>query len=213
MGMGMTLSLSPSLIQRVAILSLNAVFGESSGDIPLYSLHRIRFLLRKRPISVSLHITKLFLDSVIHANVQYKKETKKNWNCLTGNYFVFAIKHLDQLLEDMINSSADAANASDLQARVVATLHEQRAENIKVIKQWFSENHDELLYIMGKKIPWAVVQHLRASLNLWVLGRGNPFEEAVEDMVLDVARSQGINTDNAEEAWELMGGQLSKEQN
>jgi len=41
---------------------------------------------------------------------------------------------------------------------------------------------------------------------MWIATSVNPFRENIEDMILGVAKEQGINANSAEEAWELMGG-------
>lgn len=63
---------------------------------------------------------------------------------------------------------------------------------------------------MEGKIPWPIIKRLRSDLTIWATGKINPFGMEIETMILEVAKTENISTDNPESAWEAMGGKLFK---
>jgi hypothetical protein len=204
----MTLGLA--LGQHLAIrhhLVLRESIGETSGDIPLYSLHRIRALLEKQPISVSGELAILLMRALIAANREYKTESGNDWNCLTSQNLVDAIEATDREIAGTIDRINDIPRElAGIKEKIFAKLHEARKKKIRIMQEWFETHFQELLYDIDGKIPWAVVCRLRRNLGAWIANAANPFGEKIEDMILDVAREEGIAAGNAEDAWESMGG-------
>lgn len=199
----LTQKLSPTLKQSV---------GETSGDIPLYSLHRIKNkLARKDSILVSPEIKTLLMRNLIAANKMYKKESGNDWSCLTSANLVDAIELIDGAIEATIEGLEDIPKEyTSCKEAFLRALHSSRKKNVKIIQSWFEDNFDDLLYDMRGNIPWAIVCRLRRNLSRWIVGVSNPFLEDIEEMVLDVSIEEGLNTDDPEEAWEKMGGKVFK---
>jgi hypothetical protein len=204
----MTLGLG--LRQSVALRQspvLRECIGETSGEIPLYSLHRIKRLLKARPMPVSEQISRLLMGNLIVANQEYKEESGNDWSCLTSNNLVDAFKATDQEIAETIDQINDIPKEyAAAKEKLFIKLHEARRQTVRVVEEWFEVNFQELLYDMNRKIPWAVVLRLRRNLGVWIATAANPFTENIEDMVLDVAAEAGIPAENAEDAWKSMGG-------
>ncbi len=206
----MLLSVRIAPRQRVAqILHV----GETSGDIPLYSLHRIRNLFRKQPPAIDPKIQTILLQNLIGANAAYKEASGKDWSCITSNGLVDAIEETDRTIAWTIDGIEDIPReCARIRDRLLQKLHEGRQGNVLVIKRWFESNFDALQYDMRGHIPYAVVLRLRRGLSQWIAGISNPFAQDVRDMVREVAVEQGVQAKSAEEAWKKMGGKLFVEE-
>ena len=204
---------SLSLTQEQAlVLGLRQSFGESSGDIPIYSLHRIQNLIRKHPIDIGETLQNMFLRNVIRANKKYKRDSGNDWSCLTSNNLVDAIEWTDATVKKFINQSRKG-QPKELLSHVkfiIKCLHEKREEEILKIRDWFYDNYEKLIYDMDGKIPWGVIQHLRRDLSVWIIGKYHPFLQDIEVMIVEVANKLGVGYEgiSAEDAWKLMGGTL-----
>lgn len=199
-----------SLRQAVTVeqrLVLREQIGETSGDIPLYSLHRIKRLLKMQPIRVSAELQTLLMRNLIAANQGYKEESGNDWSCLTSQNLVDAIDTTDHQIARNIDHIDDIPKElAAAKEKLFAKFHEARKESIRTIQQWFETNFDNLLYNMDGKIPWPVVLRLRRNLGVWIATATNPFGEYIEDMILGVANQNGVAAEDAEDAWEKMGG-------
>lgn len=206
--MEMSLDSNCSLKQD-SVLKLSQSFGETSGDIPIYSLHKIKRWMKANPIRINHDLRMLLTKQLIAENRKYRAESGNQWNCLTSNNLVSAVNSIDQyLLKNINGGSADLANhAEELAANLKERLLEKKNEVIKTIKKWFRNNYDLLHYGMDGKIPWAIVKRLQANLSVWILKNSNPFSQDINEMVLDVAREdKDYEGNDPEVAWELMGG-------
>lgn len=205
----LSLGLGQSLVQKLKN-TLKQSVGETSGDIPLYSLHRIRARLSK--IAVSSEIKNLLMRNLIQANKMYKEESGNDWSCLTSNNLVDAIEEVDCQLEVSINGLEDIPREYQTSKEaLLRVLHANRQKTVSVIQSWFQDNFDELLYDMRGNVPWAIVCRLRRNLSQWIVRVSNPFLEDIEDMVLNVSEEVGVSADDAEDAWKKMGGKIFKE--
>jgi hypothetical protein len=185
------------------------MFGETSGEIPMYSLHRIKRMMRRQPIAISPELLGLLLQNLISANADYKDASGNDWNCLTSENLVDAIEATNEMVEQGINGIKDIPKElAQMRDQLLAKLHRGRVANIKLIQKWFERNFDSLLYDMKSKIPWAVVCRLRRDLGYWIATKVNPFGKNIEEMVLEVAKEAGVVADDPEEAWEKMGGKI-----
>lgn len=205
------LSLSCAVRQTLEFVqSLKISLGETWGDIPVYSLHRIKNLLKKIGINLSADLEKQLVAKIFEANRKYREETGNNYNCLTSNNLTWAIEQVEAELTQVITDMYNEAAQQNVQAaeQLKAVLNNKKDEAVRVIQNWFSTNYERLIYDMGGHIPWPILKGLQQSLMLWKIGHENPFNQNIEDMIVETAASQGINTDNAEDAWKAMGGKL-----
>ena len=188
-------------------LVLREQIGETSGDIPLYSLHRIKGLLKKQPIRVSKELQILLMRNLIAANQMYKAESGNDWSCITSQTLVAAIDAPDRQIAETIDRINDIPREfAAAKGKILAKLHEAGKQSIQTMQQWFEVNFQDLLYDMDGKIPWLIVLQLRRNLGIWITTTTNPFGEDIEDMILGVATQNGVVAEDAEDAWEKMGG-------
>jgi hypothetical protein len=196
----LTLQVSPVLRQQV---------GETSGDIPLYSLHRIKALLGKREMFVSKDLLVLLVQNLIAANQEYRSESGNRWNCLTSQNLVDAIETADREIAGAIDRIDDIPiEFAGTREKLFMKLHDAREQSVRTMQEWFETNFQDLLYSIDGKIPWPIVRRLQRNLGVWIATATNPFAENINDMVLSVAAEQGIRAGNAEDAWEDMGGTI-----
>jgi len=209
--MGLSLGLQQTLRLSQGLF-LKQSFGESCGDIPLYSLHKIRRLLRySPPTGISGELLRILAVNLIRANAEYKKDSGNNWSCLTSNNLVDALASTEAVIDDTVATIDQVPSEQLVAASAVKELLTKRAEQAKAaIREWFSDNADRLDYDMSGQVPWAVVQRLRRGLAIWVSGIANPFNQGIEEMILEAAAEQGIAAGDAEEAWTQMGGKVFK---
>ena len=205
------MSLSCAIRQTIAFVqSLKMSIGETWGDIPVYSLHRIKNLLKKAGITLSADLQKQLVAKLFEANQKYRQDTGNKYNCLTSNNLVWAIEQIDAELTDLISAMYNEAAKQNDQAaqQLKVVLTQKKNETIMVIQNWFNTNYERLIYDMGGHIPWPILKKLQQGLMLWKIGQVNPFNQGIDEMILETAAGQGIQTKNAEDAWEAMGGKL-----
>jgi len=187
----------PVLSQRL-IISQVLFVGDTCGDIPLYSLHRISKRLTAASVGVNQEMIKKVIQEIIEANLRFQERTEKKWNCLTSNDLDLAILTLDESLAETIN-----VIFSDQPKVVTDKLNENRKDCLKRIRNFFYNNYDNLLYNTDGKIPWVVVRMLHRKLKVWTLGTCNPFEEDMIDFLQEIAVEQKIDISGLddEDVW------------
>jgi hypothetical protein len=190
-------------------MSFTQAFGEKSGDIPIYSLHRIKTKIQKGEISIGRDLGNMLFRNLVKANRKYREESGNNWNCLTSLNLVNAIEKTDEDLQKQIELAEKEIGDKTRAARqAIEKMHKKRKEIIEQIRNWFSVNYEDLLYDMRGAIPWPVVCRLRSDLARFSLGVFNPFDQNIEDMIMEVAKESGYKCFDAQEAWEEMGGKI-----
>lgn len=202
------LALRQSLRQ---FLSLRQSMGETIGDIPMYSLHRIKNRLSgHRGLIISADMKKVLCECLIKANEIYKKESGNDWSCLTSHNLIYALEYMDRksrVMVNLIKRGQPREMRSQVQ-EVLSALQEHRESDIQKIKQWFVDMAEEIQYDTSGRIPWAIVRSLRKDLSFWVTTKISLFHNDIEDAILQVAEEEGIRTDDAEDAWKRMGGKI-----
>ncbi|PJA87206.1 MAG: hypothetical protein CO141_00720 [Candidatus Moranbacteria bacterium CG_4_9_14_3_um_filter_42_9] len=196
--------------------SLRASFGEAFGDIPVYSLHRIKNLLQKCPIGISKELNEMLIRNILRANQEYKTDSENDWNCLISNNLVDVFERMDEDVSDVIQGVMNCPQELQGAMEAIRTRFQKEwDQNFGMIKQWFLVHYDELLYVTDKKIPWPIIQRLRSGLGLWIAKQGNIFEMDINQAVIEVAKETGAGESfqNFEEAWKAMGGAIFKRKN
>ncbi len=188
---------------------------EKVGEIPLFSLHRIKSISSKGIKPLTNDVISTFMKILISKNIKYKKEIKRDWNCVTANHVVEAVSSFENELKIGIRTliPKKKVELTQVDKETIKELVARKNVIIKILKEWFNENYDSLLYDTSKNIPWAIIQDLRARLNIWVFKNTNSFGDEINDVIFSVAKKSGIETENisAEDAWKKMGGKLFTE--
>lgn len=217
MSLGFGLSLDCSVQQTQTIthqLTIEQSIGETIGDLPLFSLHRISRRLTKHPINLSEDFRDMVARRILRANQEYRERTGNNWNCITPNDLVEAI---DGLKIDLEGVAAIGITQSGYQGPELKQLRDQMAASttalVAATRLWFDLRYDDILYDSKGKIPWFIVQRLRRNLRIWVKGvMPDPFGQGINDFVLEAAKARGIVTEEPEKAWVELGGELFTEE-
>lgn len=212
MGCEQRLELFPELKLKIEP-KLTLFIGELSGDIPIYSLHRIKNFIEKNPINISNELENMLIRNLISENNTYKTDTGNDWSCLTSNNLVDAIDDISREITNIISKGIESypLEFSNSIQFIKNKLDNKKEEDVKKIQEWFFNNYEFLLYDISKKIPYPIIKKLRSNLALWVTKKINPFNEDINDFVIDVAKDySGINYSNSEDAWKSMGGKLFK---
>lgn len=195
--------------KHVLEASLRHGFGETIGDIPMYSLHRIRKQMARTPPTVSYPLQRLLIEKLLEANAEYKADSGNDWNCLTSNNLVSAIENTNSSLEATVEGIGSIPKElAQHRAKLQEKLHEARVRDVLLIQKWFETHFENLQYDMRGSVPWTVVQRLRRDLGFWIATKGNRFGSDIEETIIEIAEEVGIHTDSAESAWELMGGKV-----
>lgn len=207
--------MSLGLILRQAIMQQHKLvlsFGETFGDIPTYSLHRIKNMMVKKQIGIGKELEQILIGCLLEANEKYKKDSGNDWSCLTSNNLTDAIEAMGNKVDEVINNVDNCPRETKIiMFAVKKKLIEKRDANIKLVSNWFFDNYDDLLYIKSGKIPWPIIKKLRAGLALWIGKAANPFREDIEKVILEVAKENGLKNRSADAAWKAMGGKLFTE--
>ncbi len=203
----MSLSCSQSTSQSQChslrcLQSLSESYGESSGDIPVYSMHRIKTYLKRVPMQLGEYCVKLLQAELIKANAIYQAESGNAWSCLTSHNLVHAFEKFDDALSDMIEKRKSLPDEK-------IQLEAEKAAALKIIQQWFEDNFENLLYDMKGYIPWPILSRLRKDLHAWVLKSYNPFTLELETLIIEVAAEKGYGSSkDVEGLWKKMGGKI-----
>lgn len=190
-------------------------FPERVGEIPLFSLHKIKTMSKNGIYPLPKDVVCAFFKIIIAKNARYKEEIKRDWNCITPNHVIEAITLFDtnfrKSIKTIIPKKMDELTEPDKE--LMRSLIARKNVITKVLKEWFEKNFDFLLYDTSSNIPWAIVQELRMRLNVWVFKNTNSFGDEIEGMIFNIAKKQGVSTDgiSAEDAWKAMGGKLFTE--
>jgi hypothetical protein len=208
--MGLSLSLEPSLrLELSTRLTLRQTLGETFGDIPVYSLHRIKNQMQKHPIGINENLTRMLVRNLLLANKEYKEETDNDWNCLTSNNLINAFEWMNKDVSETIEGIMNCPQEHKERMLIIKEKFQKEWDGkFEVIKQWFWNHYEDLLYNTASKIPWSIIQRLRSGLSLWISKQGNIFDLDIEEMIMKIAEESGKKCDNAEKAWKALGGKL-----
>ena len=207
MQIGMSQSLRQSQTQEITLASW---FGEKFGDIPLFSLHRIKSLLLRSPIAVKPRMQTLLVEKLFELNEIYKEESGNDWCCLTALNMTAAFERLDESILQGIDAAL-GSQPKELMGAVAAMrpkLIASKDAGIEIIRKWFDANSEQLVYITDGKIPWAVVAKLRAGLSVWKIKQASVFDLNIDDAILQIAAERNINEGDPIKAWKKMGGRV-----
>jgi len=196
MGMSMSLRLEPRLV-----LTQSQALYETSGDLELLSLHRIK----NRIPTMQVHdiVKRKLVTELIRENQEYQRVAKNKKMCITPNALDNAVYATGDFLAEQRNLGL--ATVDDLKQRSAfeRLMTKQIGVQTNVIKNWFSDNYDQLIYDMEAKIPWPIIVRMRAQLGRWALGETNPFNQPIEQLIEETASFVGLNPNNYDSSVEM----------
>ena len=150
--------------------ALAQMFGETSGQIPAYSLHKIKNLMEKSPIGLHANLEAVLVQHLFLQNRIYREQSGNSWNCLTSNNLIDAIEGVSAELEEVVVLTMKNLPKEQVKndEAILGMFRDGAAKQVRLIQNWFYSNYDELHYTMDGKIPWAVVQRLQKGLGVWI---------------------------------------------
>lgn len=202
--MSMSLSHNMHLDQRLVLVQ--SLPFEVAGDFSLFSLHRIRH--RIPSMKVDTNVRKKLVNELFLANKEYRAKSGNNWMCITPNYLDISVDKTKKYMQEVSNSALSDFGDTDLALRLKIKFDEKVEDQNRLIKSWFVDNYDDLIYKMDKPIPYPVVMKLRSQLSLWSLENTNPFNQPIGDFLEDIAIDIGLdyrNYDSTQGLWDAIG--------
>lgn len=184
-------------------------YRETIGDIPLFSLRRIRRMMLIDRIDITPELNG-HLDLVLDvANRIYRAESgNRKWKCLTPNNLLRALEALDDSVKKTIDDVVFPTDQVEAKEAMRAKLHKKREQSMQSIEEWFERHFDDLLYESKANIPPVVIDWLRTNLIRWFALGENRFGDEIEQTIIGIAREQGLDCRSPEEAWRRMGGKI-----
>ncbi len=191
-------SLSQDLTYK---LDLHLPF-ETAGDLELFSLHRIKNRIKSLKISPDLKIE--LVKKLLKENVEYKEDSGNDWNCITPSSLGNSVDHLVDYLTQHIDLGLQTIDDLDTRLAIEDALTTQKEEQISLVKHWFADNYDQLIYDQKGRIPFPIVKAMRNQLSIWAISNLNPFSKPIGELIEETAKSVGIDTDgynSYEDIW------------
>ena len=199
--MGLSLGLRPKIS-----LKIDLPF-DISGDLELLSLHRIK---NKIPsMRVHEYVRKRLISELISENSEYREIHNNKRLCITPTGLDNSVDKTYNHLKEQVDISIEPISLDQvrLAERLRDKLYGKVEDQTKVIKDWFSNNYDELIYDTHSRIPYPIVMKMRERFGRWAMGSTNSFNEPIEDLIEETARTNGINPveyASPEELWKKL---------
>ncbi|MDP1728972.1 MAG: hypothetical protein Q8L27_02090 [archaeon] len=199
----LSLSLSPgqSLKQTIRLILPVSFLGE----LELLSLHKIKNRIHGMKVHSSTNIK--LSKELIKENREYQRLNKNRRYCITPNNLDNAIDATREYLVQQMNLGLSTVEDLNLRNNFERVMQNQIQGQNKIIRTWFADNYDQILYEQECKIPFPIVRQMRAKFAQWAIGITNPFCEPIEDLMDETAKSLGINSssyESPEELWEAL---------
>lgn len=183
----------------------------SVGELELFSLHRIK----NRIDSMNVHelTRKRLIGDLLRENHQYTIDTGNKWSCLTPTGLDNALGHTIDYLEEQMNLGLEAVDNDEQRAALKIVMEPHLDIQNTIMKRWFSDNYDALLYHIDSRIPYPIVMQMRRKLAIWAVEKTNQFDQPIEELIGEAARSVGLDPKNYgsnEDIWEDLKGYKGK---
>jgi hypothetical protein len=199
------MKLSMSIRQRMG-LHLSQYIYETSGELELLSLHRIKN--RISSLDVDPDVKDRLVSELIRENQAYRRDHNNKWSCITPIGLDNAVSGTRKFLEEHVELGFGTLDNGELQEVLRQQMYSAVDVQEKKIKEWFYRHYEEIIYDTSRRIPYPVLMQMRGQLGLWAMKNTNPFQQPIEDLVSDAARSVGLDPDKyatPENVWEALG--------
>ncbi len=182
---------------------------ESSGDLELFSLHRIRNKIKT--LSIHPEVRRKLIEELIKENIRYRRNSGNNWMCITPQSLDNVVDNLRNYLQEKTNLGLVTLENTEVRKALEAVMARQADNQVGVIRSWFSDNYNNLLYDMQgtSKIPFPIVRKMREQLSQWAIQNTNPFSQPIDALIEETICSVGSNPwlyNSVEEMWEKLKG-------
>jgi flagellar biosynthesis/type III secretory pathway chaperone len=201
MNLSLSLKQSYKLEQKLVMKSRYV----TSGDLELLSLHRIKN--RIHSLDIESPLKSKLIGELIRENREYRRISKNKWNCITPISLDVAVDNTYNFLKDQVKLGVETIDDIQVKSVLNKFLFNKAKEQNGNIKKWFSNNYDKILYDMNGKIPYPIIMQMRAQLSQWALGNTSVLYQPINDLIKNVAKSEGLNPDDyfsLEDVWEAL---------
>lgn len=182
--MNMSMSLSNSL-------RMSQDFYEHSGQLELLSLHRIKHRIGSMEVSKGARMK--LIEELVRENRDYVSRTGNDWRCITPDGLDSAVYRLVGFFNEKVNLGISTVEDGELKRALEKIFNQKVEQQTSVVRNWFSDNYDKIIYDMNSKIPYSIVRAMRARFSQWAIGQTNPFNEPIESLIDEVAVSSGLD--------------------
>jgi len=209
LGLSLGCSQKQSLeLEQSLQLSQSLPLSLASGEIELFSLHRIK----NRLPNLDLHpqVRQSLINNLMRENLEYRVQGQHNRYCITPFHLDTACDKVRDYLDESSSVGLAIMEESPLKQKLAGYMHEKVKEQDSKIRNWFAANYDNLLYDTNGNIPWAVVQRLRAELQSWAVGNSSPLHVPMEEIVPQLIKEAGQDPekyDSLEDMWTYLKSQ------
>ena len=169
----------------------------TSGDLELLSLHRIKN--RIGGLDVNEQVRRKLVEELVIANDGYRESSGNNWMCLTPSLLESSVEGVNVFLNRharLVASVTKDKRLQDMARKQVKSIYDK-------MRGWFSQNYDELLYDMSRRIPYPIVRKMRDRFRLWATENIAIFSEPIGDLIKEAAVDEGLNPDDYKEVEDL----------
>lgn len=194
-------------------LTIRETFGDTIGDIPIFSYYALVRMMEEDPIRISGALLVFFKNALKqasdHNRMVFLNRTGKVWACIAPDDFISIHTRVGALFDEVEKETVRKYVGVFHKVDVERRLQIERRELLKIIKGWFYGHFGDFVYKSYARIPDPVIQYLYDCLGAWIFDEKNLFAEDIEEMIIKVARSEDIkDIKDAEDAWKKMGGVL-----
>lgn len=173
---------------------------ESTGDIPMLSLHRFRSRAKPLALGISVEALAVLSRIVLAENVSFRRATGKDWACLTVSGLADALDEFRAELERQVEAVVAGA---PLKARAATRsyLSGFAAAAFASVSRWLEENAEDLAYGVDSKVPWPIVCALRGRLAKWSSGVRDALSVPIAQLTFEVGEAHHVLGDDPDEVW------------
>ena len=200
--MGMSMGMGISMYQS---LKLSQDFYEHSGQLELLSLHRIKNRIGSMEVSDKARIK--LIEELVRENQDYVTQTGNNWRCITPDGLDCAVGRLNTCFYEQIDLGVSTIDNPQVKSAVKKALSIKAEQQTGLVRRWFSDRYDELIYDTSGTIPYPIVMAMRSRFSQWAIGNLSSFDEPIEDLIEEVAISSGIDSqkyEDSEAVWNAL---------
>jgi hypothetical protein len=146
---------------------------------------------------------------LINENAKYREETSSKRMCIVPSGLDMCVNNTRDFLRSEADSgiSTVAVDNPQLAEGARSLLYGQVDSQIDIVRNWFSDNYDELLYDTNGNIPFPIIMKMRGELGRWALKEISSFDRPMTELIEESIRDGGLNPKSYEshqEMWDYL---------
>ena len=158
-------------------------------------------------MNVHQKVRRKLVSELLRENAEYRKNAGNRRMCITPDSLDNSVYETKEFLK--YQAELGLGTLDDLQLKEVCRglMQEQINNQTGIIREWFHENYEDIIYDMNSRIPWPIIVRMRERLGRWALENTNPFNESIGSLIEETMGYVGLNPDNYdshEEMWDVL---------